>query len=221
MSGEERQDTPDGRSGLGATAQTLLAGCAGTGAFAAAYTLGGLVWWVALVPAVAATLATFVLVPRRREAAEVEVAAGVTLAELNRVVAHTQDTAQRFRVLAKRIRDRQVARAVDEIAGITQDIARNFQADPKDIRSAYDFLDYHLGKAFEVIDAYATLSTAARLSEAETAKLAEVGKTILEIQQLFHDHLVSLRADDVKALSHATEALKTIAFSLERPRKES
>lgn len=206
---------------MSATTQAVLAGCAGIGAFAVSYAVGGLVWWVALVPAVAATLASFVLIPRRRDEAEVEVAMGVTLAELNRVVAQTQGTAQRFRVLAKRIRDRQVARAVEEIASLTQDIARNFLADPKDIRSAYDFLDYHLGKAFEVIDAYAALSSATRLTEAETAKLEEVGKIILDIQQLFHEHLVSLRANDVKALGQATEALKAIALTLERPHTES
>lgn len=215
MSGAARQG-----GGLGATAQAVLAGLAGLAAFAATYVLGGVLWWVALVPALAVMAAVFVLIPRQREAAEVEVALGVTLAELNRVVARTQDTATRFQALAKRIPDRSVARAVAEIAGITQDIARNFQADPKDIRSATDFLDYHLGKAFEVIDSYAALATAARLSDAERAKLAEVGGTILEIQQLFHDHLVSLRSDDVKALSHATEALKTIALTLERPRTE-
>ena len=110
--------------------------------------------------------------PRRRDAAEIEVAAGVTLAQLNDAVARTRGAGLKLIEIAGRIPDPKLAPSIAAIGRTLMAIAECFEQEPADIRRAYDFLDYHLRRGYETVAVYARLAGAPEITPRERLLLA-------------------------------------------------
>ena len=170
---------------------------------------------VAFVGAIAMLVASWLLIPRRREAVEIEVAPGVTKAMLDDVLTRIRETAAVFERAGQAIADPRVGAAVLALARQSRAIAQDLLDDPKDLRRAWDFIDYHLAQAARIVDSYARLDRSTDKSDDEAHRLAAVGHAILEIETLFTSQLRALRADDFVKLSEDVTAMKTIAMRVD------
>ncbi len=198
--------------------KAMLGALVGAATGLGAYFLTDYVWWLDAALGAAGTVLVFILVPRRKEDAEIEVAAGISLAQLKDAVARTRGSGQELLDLAPRVPDAKLGKAVASIGRTLIAIAQNFEAKPGDIRRAYDFLDYHLRRGCEIVKDYAKLAGAPEITPREQARLERFGTVIEELQILFQDHLESIRSADFERLQQAGEAMQLIAMKLERPR---
>jgi hypothetical protein len=204
--------------GLRGDSKAMLGAAVGAAAGLGAYFATSYVWWLDAAMGAAATLLVFILVPRRKEDAEIEVAAGISLAQLKDAVARTRGSGQELLNLAPRIPDAKLGMAVAGIGRTLIAIAQNFEQQPEVIRRAYDLLDYHLRRGCEIVKDYAKLAGAPEITPREQQRLAQFGTVIEELQTLFQDHLESIRSADFERLQQAGEAMQVIAMKLERPR---
>jgi hypothetical protein len=198
--------------------KAILSGGCGAALGLACYFGTDYVWWVDAVIGATATIVLFILVPRRKEDAEIEVAAGVTLAQLKDAVARTRGSGQMLVDLSARIPNAAMGGDIAAIGRTLIAIAHCFEQDPADIRKAYDFLDYHLRRGCEMVTNYARLATAPEITARERQRLDSFGTVIGELRTLFQEHLESIRSDDFDHIQQASEAMQLIALKLERPR---
>jgi|GEM_PF-6186810 hypothetical protein len=198
--------------------KAMLGAAVGAGVGLAGYFGTDYVWWLDAGIGAAATTLVFILVPRRKEDAEIEVAAGVTLAQLKDAVARTRGSGLKLIELAPRIPDAELGSAIAAIGRTLVAIAQCFEQEPGDVRRAYDLLDYHLRRGWETVATYAKLACAAEITPRERQRLDSFGAVIEELRMLFQEHLESIRGADFERLQQAGEAMRVIALKLERPR---
>jgi 5-bromo-4-chloroindolyl phosphate hydrolysis protein len=169
----------------------------------------------ALLAAFAMLVASWLAIPRRREAAEIEVAPGITKATLDDALTRIRETASTFERAAQAIADPRVSTAVLDLSRQSRSIADDLAGDPKDLRRAWDFIDYHLAQAARIVASYARLEGSPDKSFEEALRLKSVGNAILEIETLFTSQLRALRADDFAKLSEDVTAMQTIAMRVD------
>jgi 5-bromo-4-chloroindolyl phosphate hydrolysis protein len=196
-------------------AKTVVCSAMAIATFAAAYLPLRLTGTAALLCAVAMLVASWLAIPRRREAIEIEVAPGVTKAMLDDVLTRIRNTAAVFERTGPMIADPRVRAAVLDLAGLSHSIVELLAEDPRNLRRAWDFIDYHLPQAARIVDSYARLDHSPDKSDDEAHRLASVGHAILEIETLFTSQLRALRADDFAKLSEDVTAMKTIAMRVD------
>jgi hypothetical protein len=200
---------------MDAGAKSALCTALAIAAFAGGYLSAGLTWESAGALSVAVLVASWIAVPRRREAAEIEVAPGVSKSALDQALLRIRTTADAFDQALRAVSDTRVASAVQSLSRLSRSIADDLEQDPKDLRRAWEFVDYQVSQAARIVDSYARLDRAPDKSEEEAHRLAAVGHAILEIETLFAHQLRALRADDFDQLSEDVTAMKTIALRLD------
>lgn len=200
---------------MNANAKAALCTALAIAAFALAYVPLHLTATISGVAALAVLVATWIALPRKREAAEIELAPGITQATLEAALAPIRAAAASFGTTAATIQDPPVSQSVHSLARTCRAIADELAGDPKDLRRAWDFVDYHLQQATRIVDSYAKLDHAPDKSEDERQRLTAVGQAILEIETLFTNQLRALRAEDFAKLSEDVTAMKTIALRVD------
>lgn len=198
-----------------AAAKTTLCAALAVAAFAAAYLAARLTAAAAGAVAVAVLTAGWIAIPRRPDAVEIEVAPGITQAQLDTVLDHIRDAAATFERVGQTIQDPRVNAAVQGLTRGSRSIADDLAQDPGSLREAWDFIDYHLGQAARIVDGYARLERAPDKSDEEARRLAEVGQAIVETEALFTRQLRALRVNDFAKLNEAVTAMKTIALRVD------
>ena len=128
------------------------------------------------------------------------------------LIASTQKEGdEKIRILqdyAKRIKDPKISDKINRIVAVIQRIFENFKKDPKEIRSANQFLSYYLDTAIKIVRKYNDLS-------AQNLKTPEITRTLLKaenmldsIEKAFEIQQTRLLRDDVMDLDVEIETLE-------------
>ena len=175
-----------------------------------------LVWWVPLLFALGVFAGVILLIPRAKDPNEIEVAAGVTKAELDAAVRQCAQAARELEQLAgdPKLSDN-MAETLSGLATTVTEIAEAFVKDPRDISYARSLTDHHLDAVLEVARTYVALRQT-RLNDEGRTRLDRIGETV----QGYVEHFDSIRyaclANDFQRLEVATSALDQI-LKLEAP----
>jgi 5-bromo-4-chloroindolyl phosphate hydrolysis protein len=133
---------------------------------------------------------------------------GIKDKKLKNILREGQKKLKRLKTLSRKIPDYQIRNKVKEVHSVVIDIYENFKTDPRDIKKARTFLNYHLDAANTIITKYVQLKK--RRTEIpeleETLKNAE--NLMDTIKQSFDQLLKKLMENDVMDLDVEIEVLK-------------
>ena len=165
--------------------------------------------WFNLIIAAAIGLGVYFSIPKKKEPHEIEVAPGVTQAQLDNVL-HVIDTyTDKFSEFAKASPKKDIADAIGEIVTNLQAISNRFNEEPQDLRNASVFFDQYLVRSYDIISNYVRL-TQKSLQEHEMEKLKPVENTIKRITTGFQDLYRQCLCHDLTELEVKSEAFKAI-----------
>jgi len=153
--------------------------------------------WLSLAAGVAGFIAVHLIF--RKKAGEVTVHLGGGVSD--RLLKETlEEGAARMRELekyARMIENRGIREKVGAIREVVAKIYENFKQDPKDIKTARQFLSYHLDATIKIIRRYAELASRNSGSAEITTTLKKVESLLDTIKKAFEKQLDILLRDDV------------------------
>jgi len=124
---------------------------------------------------------------------------------------------EKIRVLgeyAQKIKDPRVSGKIYQIIEVIKKIFDNFKKDPKDIRSARQFLSYYLDTCIKIVRKYIDLSSQNVRSPEIAATLTRAENMLDSIEKAFEKQQARLLRDDVMDLDVEIETLER-TFSAE------
>ncbi|MFC2154903.1 5-bromo-4-chloroindolyl phosphate hydrolysis family protein [Acidobacteriota bacterium] len=128
--------------------------------------------------------------------------------KLKKVLKEGQKKLRDMKTLSKKIPDYKIRNKVTWVHSSAVDIYENFKTDPRDIRKARTFLNYHLDAANTILTKYVQLKN----RKTETPELKEIlinVETLLDtIKESFDRQLTKLLENDVMDLDVEIEVLK-------------
>jgi len=188
----------------------LVAGGLASAIFLGLFFGANLVWWVPLLLSAVAFVGVLLALPKLRSADQVEVADGITQAELDQAINMCREVAAELESLSQEAKlSREIADAFQRLAEIVSDIAEDFIRDPRDIRYSRGLIDHHLGAVREIARRYVQLRKA-RLNEEGDRRLGDVRARILGYVGQFDAIYHACLANDFRQLEVSTAALDQI-----------
>jgi len=154
-------------------------------------------------------LGTYFSIPRRTTPDEIELAPGVTQADLDHALSVMDDYINRFRKLKQGCGVDRVGRILGDILDTMQIIRENFTQDPRDLSNADPFLNEYLGRAHDIVEQYNRLSRH-KGEEILTEQLRGSEETIARIRTGFRDFYNQCLQNDVVDLEVNSETLKSL-----------
>ena len=195
----------------------LVAGGLASALFLGLFFGANLVWWVPLLLSTVAFVGLLLVLPKFRSADQIEVADGITQAELDQAVRMCREAAAEFKALSQEPKlSREITDAFHRLAEIVSDIAENYLRDPRDIRYSRGFTDHHVGAVREIARGYTQLRQA-RLNEDADRRLGDVRARILGYVEQFDAIYHACLVNDFRQLEVSTAALDQI-MKVESPK---
>jgi len=153
--------------------------------------------WLSLAASVAGFIAVHLIFRKKEGEVTVHLGGGVS----DRLLKDTlEEGAVRMRELdkyARMIEDRGVREKVGAIREVVAKIYKNFKQDPKDIKTARQFLSYHIDATIKIVRRYAELASRNSGSAEITLTLKKVESLLDTIKKAFEKQLDILLRDDV------------------------
>lgn len=154
-------------------------------------------------------LGTYFTIPRRKSPEEIELAPGITQADLDHAVSVMDDSIARFEQLKRACRGEDVGRSLEDILDTLKIIRENFKQDPRDLSNAGQFLNEYLGRAHDIVEQYNRLSRHPG-SGVIGERLRDFEQTIERIRIGFRDFYNQCLQNDVVDLEVNSETLKSL-----------
>lgn len=154
--------------------------------------------------------AMLIFAPSKTPAVRMQ-AAGLTQEMVDEALRDGRAKLSELRRQADRIPAVSVKRKVQDIAGLVERILDDIRRDPKDLRSARQFMGYYLDATTKIVGKYVEISERDVSSTEIDASLRRVEGTLDTIKGAFQRQLARLLEDDVMDLDTEVELLeKTI-----------
>ncbi len=166
-------------------------------------------FWFNLIISGAIGLGAYFTIPGRKDPHEIEVAPGVTQAQLDAAAALTDDYAAKFSRLAAQGLDPELRSMVQNISETLKRISINFAEDPRDLKNAAFFLENYMVRSYKVISRYVRLAGVASRDGAAPA-LSEVKETIRNIDAGVTEFYDKCLENDFIDLEVEAETLQTL-----------
>ncbi len=193
----------------------ILSGLAAAAALTLLFLLTDFVFLFSVAVSAAIGTGLYFTIPRKRSPHEIEVAPGVTKAELEAAVAKIDRFIDKFKAEAAQARDAEIRRSVGEIVQVLKRIGRNFREDPKDLTldATPMFLEEVLERSHDLVSRYVSLSRIAHEGGAagygrEAFETAE--GAIRQVKEGFDAFFQQCLRDDLRELEVGGETLKAI-----------
>jgi len=185
---------------------------------AAALALGGFVlftdymFWFSFAVSAAIGIGTWFTIPRKKDAQETEIAAGVTKAMRDAAVRQINEHVSGFSRLSAQARHSEIRSLIQEITDILTRTGQMLWENPGELdsSSARLFLEQFLGRSYDVISQYV------RVSNADSGKFSGTGLTsakeaIVQIRSGFQGFYRQCMEKDMTNLETEVETLKAIS----------
>ena len=137
----------------------ILAGCAGGLVLAGMVFLGDFIFLFSLLASAGSGLGAYLLIPRKKEDHEIEMAPGVTRADYNQAISGIDETICRFERLAKMSGQKNTDKMIQDIVQSLKNIKELFIGDPGDIGRTGAFLARYMPRAHDIAKQYVWLSS--------------------------------------------------------------
>lgn len=182
----------------------IAAGLIAAGAFVALFFGLVLVWWAALIGAVAVYAAALLMIRRRLPLDEIHLSAQVTAADVARATDALDQASARLARAAEAAprgdRDQLLAMSRN-LGSIRQSVA----TDPEDYRTTRRFIGFYLPKIVETVDAYVRLAGMA--SGDQAARIEALGRDIGRFDLAIREIDQACLENDVQALEVQVDVL--------------
>ncbi|MCA9759198.1 MAG: 5-bromo-4-chloroindolyl phosphate hydrolysis family protein [Candidatus Eisenbacteria bacterium] len=161
------------------------------------------------------------LVPKEKKGIAIKVH-DVSPESVARVMAEGKEKVKAIRSLAKKIGNKTLERRIESICKRMEQIYRNFERDPKDIKAAGQFLSYYTDTTVKIIERYIELSGHGVSDREIQSTLTKVESILGQIDSAFEKQLAKLLRDDALDLDSEIRLLeKTLeAEGLARSRRD-
>lgn len=133
---------------------------------------------------------------------------GITPGKLKSIIKDGRKKVRKMRHYAKKIESEKVNKKIEDICCIVENIYKDFEHDPKDVKAARQFLNYYLDATLKIIMQYYNLSKQPSLTETEQKTFKKVEKTLNTIEKTFEQQLKKLYEDDFFDLDTEIEVLE-------------
>jgi len=153
--------------------------------------------------------------PRKKAPNEIEMAPGVTRADLDRALDFIGEHVVRLESLRKQVRDPLLSESIADMVQTLRNIARNFKDDPRDLGNAGPFINQYLARSTTLIEQYVRLASHAP-DPMITERIARIGDTIGRVRNGFKEFYRQCIENDVTDLEIDSQTLKSL-MDLELP----
>lgn len=188
----------------------LLAGAGASLMFLGLFLGLDLVWWLAAIAAIVAFVGIVLAVPRAREAHEIEVAAGVTEADVKAALKTFSEAADDMQTCSQEPRlTKEMALTFLRLARIVRAIGDAVRDDPDNLRQLRGFTQHHLPELRSISKTYVQLRRAP-LNERAEQRLDHIRDRIVGYTDRFDDVYHACLDDDFQRLEISTKALDQV-----------
>lgn len=191
------------------TLRQITAGLLAGAAFALFFGWLGYIFWFSLLVSAGIGVGVYLTIPRKKESHEIEVAPGISQAQLDQTVGRLREDIRRFKDIAGKIPDRETADTVQNLANTLSLLADHFRRDPEDLGKASFFLDQYLTRAHDLAVQYLRL-VRMPLAGAEKDYSENVRKTLQRVEAAFDDLYRQCLEDDLTDLHVSSETLQSL-----------
>ncbi len=194
--------------GMDKSMRGIISGIIGGAVFFLSWALVRFSFLPSLIFAIGGYVAgTFIL--HQKDEIDVQLSGGVTQAMLDETLAEGYKKLKILKDFRKNIFNETVGKKIDAIAGVIDRIFDNFKKDPKDIKTARQFLSYYLDSTLKIVDKYIDLSGRGVKSADLVQSLAKVEELLDTIYHAFEKQLEILVKDDVMDLDTELKLLES------------
>lgn len=149
------------------------------------------------------------LIFRKRKKPEIEMAVqGVTQEMISEALKEGQEKLSKLRAYSAKIVHREIKIKTDSICDTTSKILEDIKQDPKDYKTARQFLNYYLDSTLKILQRYVEISGHGATSSEIQSVLKKVENTLSTIDSAFKKQLAKLMEDDVLDLDTEITVLK-------------
>lgn len=125
---------------------------------------------------------------------------GVTPEMVKQAIAEGQRKAKEILAFANQVKNPAIKKKIQDIYDVCGRIFEDFEKDPKDIKSAKQFLSYYLESTVNILKRYVDLTAHGELNPDIQASLKKVESLLDTIKTAFEKQLARLLEDDVMDL---------------------
>jgi len=166
-------------------------------------------FWFKLGISAAIGLGVYFSIPQKKEAHEIEIASGVSQADLDSAIAKIGGYREKFNNAAKICNRPKTAQAVRTMASILGKIAGKFRDEPENLKNASPFLNQYMEMSYNIVDQYTRLA-AITLEGEQEKQLAATEKTIGRIHKGFKEFYNQCIANDLADLEVSSATFSAI-----------
>ncbi len=187
----------------------IFAGLAGAVVLVVLVLATNFAFWFDLLIAGLTGLGTYFTIPRKKSDEEIEVAPGVSRAQLDRAAEQVENYIRKFAREEQKCPGIETRRTIAGIRTALEKIGENFRQDPGDLNLAHQFLNQYLEKSFAVVSQYNRLASMAR-DDRLSEQLGNVEKSIDRIKLGFDGFYRKCLENDLYNLEVESETLNAI-----------
>ena len=178
----------------------ILAGIAGGFVFVVFFIILNIGIIFSAIAGIAAFAAVLLIMKKKSDQSVEMMSSGVTAEQLKTVLKYGNDKIAELKKESSKISNPDVVKKVNDIIHVVNKIFKNFEKDPKDIKTARQFLAYYLDSTIKIVTKYAELSGNHPLSEEVKATMQKSENLLEKIRVAFEKQLNILLRDDLMDL---------------------
>lgn len=186
-----------------------------TAGLSAAFLLvGAVVWtnqvfWFSLIISIMTGVGVYFCIPVKKEDDQIEVAPGITKAQLNTALHLLEIHIEGFIRISETCKKNNMNRKIKDIAVTLEKIRSKFEQDPHDLNFAHQFLNQHLERGLKIVEQYNRLS-AMDLNDKNKKALDKAEQIIVRIKAYFTNFYQKCIQDDLLDFEVESETLDAV-----------
>lgn len=198
------------------TRQTTAGGLASI-AFSGTYLGMSMVWWVSLLIGASVYAGSLLLIERKPEEEEIFVAGTLTQNNVDEAVRQCKFSAHELRKVSRMTQvDDETSESLKRMSHLIDEIAKNYEQDPRDLNHSRSFVNNHLPKMMTLVKSFASLSERT-VSEQSQSRLAKIGESLRGYESHIEVIQNACLDNDFKKLEWETSVLGDV-MKIDRPR---
>lgn len=168
------------------------------------------VLWFNVLISAGIGIGMYLTIPRKKDPDEIEIAPGITKAQLDFATKILVEYSEKFSNLKRQYFRASSSQTIDDIIKTLNEISVHMEQDPRDLKNADFFLNHYLEKSYEIVSQYLRLKQLYQ-KEKDNRQIASMEKAVKNIHNGFKDFYQQCLQNDLIDFEVNVETLKSIA----------
>lgn len=195
---------------MGEVYRQILSATVGAAFLAGLSLWSDFVFWFNILVSAGMGLGAYFTIPGKKDPAKIELAPGITQADLNLAVSRLSEYERELEALSNKCGKRKISLLVREMGATLGNLSEFFQKNPDNLSNADMFVNHFAKKSADLVSQYVRLSDM-YTGDGETDELGPVEETIRKSHASFKDFHRRCLRNELADLEVSAETLTAIA----------